>query len=120
MFKYLILAVLFFILSPGVLLNIPPIGRKWWMTGQTSILSSAIHAIIFAVICYCLTSKGIIENFMLNKSYDNYRYFDASKKENNGKRCCLSLLKNDKSCPNKSDGKSNEGKIHNGKCIQKK
>lgn len=63
MMKYVILAVIFFVLSPGVLLTLPPIGKKWWRTGQTSILAAAVHAVVFAVVLYLLRSYGMIENF---------------------------------------------------------
>ncbi len=63
MMKYVILALLFFVLSPGVLLTLPPISKKWWMTGQTSIMAAAVHAIVFAVVLYLLNSYGIVEGF---------------------------------------------------------
>ncbi len=62
--KYIIFALLFIILSPGLFLTIPPIGKKWWMTGQTSIKAAIVHAFIFAFICYLLSNYNIIqENF---------------------------------------------------------
>ncbi len=118
MMKYLLYAILFFALSPGVLLTLPPINKKYFMTGKTSIIAAGVHAIIFAVICYFLSKQGMIENFMLNKHYDNKHYFDVSKKENNGKRCCLTNLNNEKKCPNKNDGSSNIGTIRKNICKQ--
>jgi hypothetical protein len=52
--KYLVLAVLFFVLSPGVLLTLPPVGKKIWMSGQTSITSALVHAIVFVGILYLI------------------------------------------------------------------
>ena len=63
MMKYVVLAVLFFVLSPGVLLTLPPIGKKWWRTGTTSIAAAAVHAVVFAVVLYLLSSYGMIEGF---------------------------------------------------------
>ncbi len=68
MMKYVILALLFFVLSPGVLLTLPPIGKKWWMTGQTSMMAAAVHAIVFAVVLYLLNSYGIVEGFSAKKA----------------------------------------------------
>ena len=61
--KYVILALLFFVLSPGVLLTLPPIGKKWWRTGQTSIQSAAVHAVVFAIVLYGLNYFGVFEGF---------------------------------------------------------
>lgn len=68
MMKYVILALLFFVLSPGVLLTLPPIAKKWWMTGQTSMMAAAVHAIVFAVVLYLLNSYGIVEGFTAKKA----------------------------------------------------
>ena len=43
-------ALLFFILSPGVLLTLPPAGRGIFMSGQTSVLAALVHAIVFAIV----------------------------------------------------------------------
>ena len=61
--KYVILALLFFVLSPGVLLTLPPIGKKWYMTGQTSTTAAIVHAIVFAVVLYALSYFGVFEGF---------------------------------------------------------
>jgi hypothetical protein len=63
MMKYITLAILFFLLSPGVLLTLPPIGKKFWMTGQTSVMAAAVHAVVFAVVLYLLHNYGVIEDF---------------------------------------------------------
>ncbi len=61
MMKYLVLAILFFVLSPGVLLTLPPVGKKIWMSGQTSITSALVHAIVFVGIFYLIQQN--IEGF---------------------------------------------------------
>lgn len=68
MMKYITLALLFFVLSPGVLLTIPPIGKKWLCSGQTSIMAAAVHAVVFAVILCLLNSYGLIEGFQKYKA----------------------------------------------------
>ncbi len=61
--KYLTFAILFFLLSPGVLLTLPPVGKKIWMSGQTSLVASIVHAIVFVGIVYLLSQYGFIEGF---------------------------------------------------------
>jgi len=64
MMKYFVLAVLFFVLSPGVLLTLPPVGKKIWMSGQTSITSALVHAIVFVGILYLIQSNTtVMEGF---------------------------------------------------------
>jgi len=49
--KFLMLALLFIALSPGILLTIPAAGGKGMiMSGQTSIVAAAVHAVIFVSI----------------------------------------------------------------------
>jgi len=48
----LVLAVLFVLLSPGVLLTIPAGSRGLWMSRQTSIQAVLVHALIFGVVLY--------------------------------------------------------------------
>lgn len=42
--------LLFIILSPGMLLTLPPVGKGVWMTCKTSLLSVLVHAVIFAIL----------------------------------------------------------------------
>ncbi len=80
MMKYVILALLFFVLSPGVLLTLPPIGKKWYMTGQTSTTAAIVHAIVFAVVLYALSYFGVFEGF--EGSMDST--FDFNARNNDG------------------------------------
>lgn len=50
----LTVVALFIILSPGLLLTIPRIGKKMFMSGKTSVMAVAVHALIFAAILYFL------------------------------------------------------------------
>ena len=64
MMKYLVLAILFFVLSPGVLLTLPPVGKKIWMSGKTSITSALVHAIVFIGIYYLIQKNmNVMEGF---------------------------------------------------------
>ena len=50
-------AILFFVLSPGVLLTLPPGSRGIFMSHQTSVLAAAVHALVFAAVSYHLWPK---------------------------------------------------------------
>jgi hypothetical protein len=39
--------VLFILLSPGLLLTLPPVGKKIFMSGQTSYVAIFVHALVF-------------------------------------------------------------------------
>ncbi len=51
---HLCLAVLFFVLSPGVLLTLPPGSRGVFASGQTSLAAAAVHALVFMVVAHLL------------------------------------------------------------------
>lgn len=42
--------ILFVLLSPGVLVTLPPVGPKIWMSGKTSLIAVLVHAIVFYVL----------------------------------------------------------------------
>lgn len=46
----LIATLLFVLLSPGLLLTLPPIAGKWYMTGKTSVAAILVHAVLFYMI----------------------------------------------------------------------
>ena len=52
----LILGILFFVLSPGVLLTIPSCSKGLFVSGQTSLLAAAVHALLFGIILYYLST----------------------------------------------------------------
>jgi len=45
-------AFLFFVLSPGVLLTLPPGSRGIWRSNQTSVMAAAVHALVFALVSH--------------------------------------------------------------------
>ena len=51
---HLCLAILFFVLSPGVLLTLPPGSRGVFGSGQTSVMAAAVHAIVFMIAVHLL------------------------------------------------------------------
>jgi len=46
--------ILFILLSPGLLLNIPPVDNQWLMSGKTSIQSIIVHAIVLGIVYFLL------------------------------------------------------------------
>jgi hypothetical protein len=52
---YVCLAILFFLLSPGVIVTLPPVGGLFF-SGKTSVLAAAVHAVVFVlVLCFLKT-----------------------------------------------------------------
>jgi hypothetical protein len=45
---------LFALLQPGLLLTLPPVGKKLFMSGQTSVVSVLVHAVVFGAALYFL------------------------------------------------------------------
>lgn len=48
--------LLFVLLSPGLLLTLPPIGKSFFMTGKTSVMAIIVHAAVFATLLYYAAS----------------------------------------------------------------
>jgi hypothetical protein len=63
MMQYVYLAVLFFVLSPGVLLTLPPVGKKIWMSGETSCMAAFVHAIVFVGVLWLIREYHVVEMF---------------------------------------------------------
>jgi len=42
--------MLFVLLSPGVLVTLPPVGGKLFMSCKTSLLAVLVHAVIFVIV----------------------------------------------------------------------
>ena len=62
---HLVAGVLFFLLSPGVLLTIPAGSRGLLASGQTSVLAAAVHAIVFVAALYALHTFLNVEGFVV-------------------------------------------------------
>ena len=56
---------LFAALSPGLLLTLPPVGNKVFLSGKTSVVAVLTHAVVFAVALYYL--KPVLEGFEKEK-----------------------------------------------------
>ncbi len=46
----LVCGLIFFLLSPGILLTIPPGSKGLFMSRQTSIIAAAVHAVVFVIV----------------------------------------------------------------------
>jgi hypothetical protein len=55
--------ILFILLSPGLLLTLPPIGKSYWMTMKTSVAAIFVHAFIFAVLLYLKQYLPIVGSY---------------------------------------------------------
>ena len=61
--ELLSLTLLFILLSPGVLLTLPPIGKRIVMSGKTSIIAVLVHAIVFYLVAvYVLPVMETFQN----------------------------------------------------------
>ena len=47
---HLTAVILFILLSPGLLLTLPPVGGKAWMSGKMSVAAVFVHAVVFFVL----------------------------------------------------------------------
>ncbi len=61
--------LLFIVLSPGLLLTIPAMGRGMFMSRQTSVMAILVHAVVFYLLAYFLRSYGYVylEGFTAEK-----------------------------------------------------
>ena len=55
----LLITALFIALSPGVLLTIPPGKGPLFVSGKTSLVAVFVHAVVFYLALYFLTSMSI-------------------------------------------------------------
>ncbi len=52
--------VLFILLSPGLLLTLPPVGNKIFMSCKTSVLAVVVHAFVFAFLLSNIQSIPVL------------------------------------------------------------
>ena len=46
--------LLFVLLSPGLIVTLPPVGTKVFFSGKTSVTAVLVHAAIFALALHCI------------------------------------------------------------------
>ena len=89
--------ILFVLLSPGLLLTIPPVGSKIFMSGKTSVLAILVHAVIFATLL-ALSSDSVSSFMSLNGGLpsstecttDATSYYPSCAMCTSGQNTCLS------------------------------
>ncbi len=59
----LLYMVLFVLLQPGLLLTLPAVGRRVFMSGKTSVTAVLVHALVFVLVVYLLRRSGYAEGF---------------------------------------------------------
>jgi hypothetical protein len=60
----LIYMILFVLLQPGLLLTLPAVGRRVFMSGKMSVQAVLVHAFVFMVVVYLLRRSGFVEGFV--------------------------------------------------------
>ena len=60
----LALVLLFVVLSPGVLLTIPPGSGGLFLSGQTSFAAAAVHALVFAAVVYNRANIPVLRDLL--------------------------------------------------------
>ncbi len=64
--NWFVLAALFFLLSPGVVLTLPPVGRDILFSGRTSVPAAIVHSLVFVLVVSYLQSyiPSLLEGFL--------------------------------------------------------
>lgn len=57
--------VLFILLQPGLLLTLPAVGRRVFMSGKMSVQAVLVHALVFMAVVYFLRRSGFVEGFVV-------------------------------------------------------
>ena len=73
--------LLFILLSPGLLLTIPPVGKSIFMSCKTSMIAVFVHAAIFAGVLYyvkCFPLLDMLEPFQDTTSDTDVNYCYSS------------------------------------------
>ena len=87
----IVLFVLFIILSPGMVLTLPPVGKNIFFSGLTSKTAVIVHAVIFVVLAHLswrfmqpVVAKPVIEGAHTCRNNGNEWY---CKHDNHGLAC---------------------------------
>ena len=64
--------LLFILLSPGLLLTLPPVGKKIFMSGQTSTTAILVHALVFTLVLYGIKQYYIANSPKEAEAFENY------------------------------------------------
>jgi hypothetical protein len=76
----LVVVLLFILLSPGVLLTLPPGSKGVWMSRQTSFAAVVVHTLVFLAALYAVKNyvyPSRIDAFQDKKGYKKEPFADA-------------------------------------------
>lgn len=97
--------ILFILLSPGLLLTIPPVGRSAFMSGRTSSLAVLVHAAIFGLLLYVLEGSYTTKAYLYGKlpsgqpcSTGKKGVYPSCSMCSSGKNTCLSATQTECVC----------------------
>ena len=63
----IVLFVLFIVLSPGMVLTLPPVGKKIFFSGLTSKTAVIVHAVVFVGLAYVIMR-------VMKPNYNDYNH----------------------------------------------
>ncbi len=117
--------LLFALLSPGILLTLPPVGKKVFMSGKTSLLAVVVHAVVFYLVMKYRSSIPLlnsVEGFQIGTGLNQICLVEGRKRDcEKGLECTqtsgmvfLCKKKAEASCEKDSDCSSNY--CNNKKC----
>jgi hypothetical protein len=96
--------LLFIVLSPGVLLTLPPVGKKIFMSGKTSLLAVVVHAVVFyLLLSFC---KSSMEGFEALDDGKLCKRDKDCKSEYCKKNKCTKRIENKEACEVNEDCQS--------------
>jgi hypothetical protein len=101
--------ILFILLSPGILLTIPPVGSKIFRSGKTSLIAVLVHAALFGLILYCLNQLPIVNELEGFNACVNH--WDCPSSNCVNKKCRPSVF-----CRDNTDCIGLGGQCQNSKC----
>lgn len=79
---WFVVPILFILLSPGVLLTIPPVGKNVFMSRQTSPSAVLVHAILFSGILYAIKTYYMPPMPVVTNEDEKEGFVDPSWKNN--------------------------------------
>jgi Protein of unknown function (DUF3339) len=71
--------LLFVLLSPGLIVTLPPVGTKIFFSGKTSVTAVLVHAAIFAVALHCI--------WKMQEGFVSPTYTGCATAANNDRKC---------------------------------
>lgn len=79
---WFVVPILFILLSPGVLLTIPPVGKTVFMSRQTSPSAVLVHALLFSGILYAIKTYYMPSSVVTNNEESKEGFVETFWKSN--------------------------------------